>query len=109
MAIVSLALNGRSYQVSCDPGQEERLQLLAKYVDERIRNKIPAGTDEHRSLLLISLILADELVEAKTRMLDIEEDAIPASEQQSREAKLTEEINSLASRIERLVQSINPS
>ncbi len=36
MALVGVTVNGRSYQVSCDDGQEERVMTLAEYLDERV-------------------------------------------------------------------------
>ena len=36
MALVTVTLNGRKYEISCDDGQEAHLEKLAAYVDSRV-------------------------------------------------------------------------
>ena len=36
MAQVDIMLNGREYRITCDDGQEERLQQLAAYFDRHV-------------------------------------------------------------------------
>lgn len=66
MPDIALAINGTTYTVACDPGQEERIRQLAQYLDgkvgEFVRRLGQAG--EARLLLLAGLVLADELAEA---------------------------------------------
>lgn len=65
MAEVSLSIHGKSYGVSCDDGQEQRVVQLGKYVDARLReiaNGGGAGTESHL-LVLTALMLADEAFE----------------------------------------------
>ena len=37
MPSVQIAVNGRNYDVACDPGQEQHLRELARSLDGRIR------------------------------------------------------------------------
>ena len=66
MALVTLKINDRSYEMTCDDGQEEHLHKLAEHVDERMREL--AGSvgqvGEARLLIMASLLLADELYDA---------------------------------------------
>jgi cell division protein ZapA len=67
MAEISISLNGRSYDIACDPGQEGRVVDLAAYIDQRLQQIARSGAaynDAHQ-LVLTALVLADELFEAK--------------------------------------------
>jgi cell division protein ZapA len=66
MGQVSVAVNGRSYEVACDDGQENRIRRLAQYVDAKV-GEFVAGVGqvgEARLLLLAALVIADELSDA---------------------------------------------
>jgi len=69
LAKVDISINGRAYAVACDPGQEDRVRELAGMIDSRVRqltNGAPVGSfGETQILVLASLMLADELSEAK--------------------------------------------
>jgi cell division protein ZapA len=66
MPEISLNINERSYQVTCDDGQEEHLRKLASHLDERIEGLVGAvgQVGEGRLLVMASLMVADELFEA---------------------------------------------
>jgi cell division protein ZapA len=67
MGQVTLTLNGRAYRVGCGDGQEERLAALAAHVsgtlEEVLREFGQVG--EARLFLLTSLLIADELLDAR--------------------------------------------
>lgn len=67
MAQVALVINGRSYRVACDDGQEERVRELGRRVDDTVTDL--AGrvgqVGEMQLLVMASLLLADELEEAR--------------------------------------------
>ncbi|HXR85447.1 MAG TPA: cell division protein ZapA [Stellaceae bacterium] len=66
MPQVSISINGRSYPVACDEGEEDRIRDLARLIDSKVagfaRQVGQAG--EARLLVLAALVLADELTEA---------------------------------------------
>ncbi len=66
MAQITLKINDRSYEMTCDDGQEEHLSKLAEHVDERMRQL--AGSvgqvGEARLLIMASLLITDELYDA---------------------------------------------
>ena len=66
MPQISLSINERSYQVTCDEGQESHLRKLAGHLDERIQDLVAAvgQVGEGRLLVMASLMVADELFEA---------------------------------------------
>ncbi|MHA1152054.1 MAG: cell division protein ZapA [Alphaproteobacteria bacterium] len=66
MPEISLNINERNYQVTCDEGQEEHLRKLAGHLDERIQGLVGAvgQVGEGRLLVMASLMVADELFEA---------------------------------------------
>jgi cell division protein ZapA len=67
MAEISLNINGKSYGISCDDGQEQRVVQLGKYVDSRLREIMGAGAANNESHLLVltALVLADEAFESR--------------------------------------------
>jgi cell division protein ZapA len=66
MGQVSVPVNGRSYALSCDDGQETRIRRLAQYVDAKVAEFVGnmGQVGEARLLLLAALVIADELSDA---------------------------------------------
>jgi len=66
MGQVTVPVNGRSYTVSCDDGQEGRIRRLAQYVDAKVGEFVGSvgQVGEARLLLLAALVIADELSDA---------------------------------------------
>lgn len=70
MAEVTIYINGRSYDISCDNGQEGRIVDLAAYIDQRLQQISRSGAaynDAHLTVLT-ALVLADELFEAREQL-----------------------------------------
>jgi cell division protein ZapA len=67
MAQVAVAINGRSYSVACGDGEEDRIVQLANYVDSKITSLKGAlgNLGDQRLMVLASLVIADELWEAR--------------------------------------------
>ncbi len=66
MGQVSVPVNGRSYAITCDDGQETRIRRLAQYVDAKVAEFVGSvgQIGEARLLLLAALVIADELSDA---------------------------------------------
>ena len=67
MAKVSVTVNGRRYDIGCDDGQEAHVFRLAEDLDRRV-GALAAGVGqvgEARLLVLVALMLADELADAR--------------------------------------------
>jgi len=66
MGQVSVPVNGRSYAITCEDGQETRIRRLAQYVDAKVTEFVGrvGQAGEGRLLLLAALVIADELSDA---------------------------------------------
>ncbi len=82
MAQVEIRVNGREYKITCDNGQEQRLQQLAAYFDKHVTQLSDelGQIGDARLMLLSALTVCDELFEAKERVDDLEDatDALDA-------------------------------
>ena len=87
MGQASVTLNGRSYRLSCGDGEEPRLRQLAAEVAARLDRLVAefgkAGDD--RLLLMTSLILADELLDARARVEALESALVAVQDKRLKE------------------------
>lgn len=76
MGQLNLEINGRTYEVACDDGQEEHLTELAGYVAKQAEDlAVSLGqVADSRLLLMTSLVIADELGESLARIDALEEE-----------------------------------
>lgn len=74
MAQVEIRVNGRDYKVTCDDGQEQRLQQLAAHFDRHVTQLSDelGQIGDSRLMLLSALTVCDELFEARERAEDLE-------------------------------------
>lgn len=65
MAQVTITLNGRTYRLACEDGQEARFDLLARDLSARIDRLVAQfGPGSHERLLVMAAVmLTDELME----------------------------------------------
>lgn len=106
MAQVSVRINGRLYPIVCDDGQEAHLANLAEFIDKRIEQLAAAvgRGDDARLLVMASLMVADELMDARTELKSAraEASASPAMAVASAEDAVARRIERIAERIEGL-------
>jgi cell division protein ZapA len=98
MASVEVEIGARKYSVACRDGEEEHLRSVAALVDRKARDAEAAlgNMGEARNLLFASLLLADELKEARAGIAP-EPEADPA---------VGEALERLAERMEMLAQRL---
>ena len=115
MAQVELTVNGRSFTIACEDGQEDRLQNLAVYVDERVQNISDAGVVRKESdlMALTAILLADELLEAQDSAPvggnnDNAEDFSKKLQEalQKQEAEYAKQVDALTDSVEKLAKSL---
>lgn len=101
MANVQVAVNGRTYLVACEDGQEQHLQDLARDFDRRVTALAQSvgQIGENRLLLMAALLLADELGEVRAELLAVRGRAETRAEE-AREESIAEAIEQLAQRLE---------
>ncbi len=68
MATVQLSIGGRTHPVATRDGEEARVQMLGRMLDERwaVADRAAGGNPE-RAMLFVALMLADALDDAETR------------------------------------------
>lgn len=69
-ATVTVSVAGRSYEIGCDDGQEERVRNLAADIDRRVNDllKSVGAVGEARLLFMAALLIADELSDLKSAL-----------------------------------------
>lgn len=74
MAQVEITVNDRLYKITCDDGQEQRLQKLAAHFDKHVSalSGEIGQIGDARLMLLSALTVCDELFEANTRIKSLE-------------------------------------
>jgi len=70
MGQITVGVNGRSYTVGCDNGQEDHVSELAAYLDHHITELKEAmgSVGDTRLMLLAGLMVADELSETVAKL-----------------------------------------
>ena len=69
MANVNIKFNGKEYLLSCDDGQEEHLEELSLYLNEKfsdLKNSL-GNIGENKLLLITSISVLDEYYETKKK------------------------------------------
>jgi cell division protein ZapA len=86
MAQVQVTVNGRSYQIACDDGQETHVARLGRYLDQRVGNIIKSigQVGDQRLLVMAALLIADDLVETDSALTQLRGD----DSQAAREARV---------------------
>jgi cell division protein ZapA len=100
MAQVTVRINGYSYTVGCQDGEEQHLLAMASEVDRRIESiRATAGpSGEARMLVMAALLMADDLYE--------KEAALAGRPVAAGEPKLGRRLGKLAKRAEEIAAGL---
>jgi len=113
MPKVTLTLNGRNFTVACDEGQEKRVQYLGQYIDQKLRDvarNAGANNNESYQWLLTSLLLADELLNAREGLDQAQMDGKQADAKSQRQVEIDlSAVQHLTHRIEELAEKLKAS
>lgn len=76
MGQVAVKLNGKTYHLRCGDGEEQRLAVLAAHVNDRIEALAAefGQVGDERLMLMAALLTADELLDTRDRLVDLEHD-----------------------------------
>src|SRR4051812_25289277 len=105
MAQINVEVNGRPYAVGCEDGQEAHLMELAKVFDHQVRqvSQDMGQLGDTRLFLMGALLLADELMDAKTRLAALQAEVGRLQSDRARlETRAVTALETAANRIERL-------
>lgn len=116
MAEVTIYINGRSYDIACDDGQEGRIVDLTAYIDQKLQEISRSGASYNDSHLVVltALILADELFDLReqtesssTRASKTTTVPVPTATNKDEEAailhvldQLTKRVNDISTRVQ---------
>jgi cell division protein ZapA len=113
---VSVSINGRQYRMACEDGQEAHLAQLAQDLDARIQELRTRFGEigDIRLAVMAALTVADELVEAGTRLDRLEHQigelqaARTAAMERSQTTKtaIAAALDAAAERIERVTKTL---
>lgn len=108
MAVVNLTINGRIHEIACDDSQVARVTELGNDVDDRAQSLLrQLGTvPDTRLMVMVALMLADELAEAKADLSRVGEEVNAAIDGDGR---LADGIEALAARIEGIAERLERS
>jgi cell division protein ZapA len=106
MATVTIALNGRNYDIAVGEGEEARVQELAGEIRRRMESLTRnAGTlSEGMVFVMTALLLADELDQKKRESSKLRDESRETS--LKREVALADTIEALAQRVETLAARV---
>jgi cell division protein ZapA len=109
MPDVSFKINGRQYEVSCNPGEEARLAELADYLNRRVTALAEqlGQIGEMRLLVMGGLLVTDELSDTMEKLRRRDEDVAELKRTlESREKALAEALLKAAERAERVAADL---
>jgi cell division protein ZapA len=106
MPTVTIALNGRNYDLAVGDGEEPRVQELASEIRRRMENltRNAGPLSEGMVFVMTALTLADELDQKKREALKLKDEGREAS--LKREVALADTIEALAARVETLAARV---
>lgn len=110
MAEVDIRINGKQFSIACDDGQEQRVVDLANFVDSRVKEMAAAGAGSNESHLLVltSIVMADELFNARDAASGAQQQAPVNGIQITRddESNIIKAVDQIANRVESMTGSL---
>ncbi|MGQ3354596.1 MAG: cell division protein ZapA [Phreatobacter sp.] len=116
MAHVSVTINGRSFRMACDDGQEDHLLRLAAEVNGKVDQLKGAFGEigDTRLTVMAAIMVADELADTRRRLKAAETElaalrearAVIVERADQREALLAHTLDDAAASIERLTSQL---
>ncbi|WP_296571226.1 cell division protein ZapA [Phreatobacter sp.] len=116
MAHVSVTINGRSFRMACDDGQEDHLLRLAAEVNGKVDQLKGAFGEigDTRLTVMAAIMVADELADTRRRLKAAETElnalrearAVSVERADQREVHLAHTLDDAAAAIERLTAQL---
>ncbi|MBO0346924.1 cell division protein ZapA [Roseibium sp. CAU 1637] len=119
MAQINVTINGRSFRMACDDGEEERLHALAARFDDWITELRSAFGEigDQRLTVMAGIMATDQLAEMEKKVARLEGELLAArrdsetsnDQLQSRDAEAAAALDQVAGRIEALAHGLSKS
>lgn len=119
MAQITVTINGKSFRMACDDGEEDRLQGLASRFDGWITELKGAFGEigDQRLTVMAGIMATDQLSELERKVQALEAQLADARQQQvaalddmsQTEEELARAVNTAATRIESLADGLTKS
>ena len=113
MARIDISLAGRSYPISCDDGQEERVLEISRYLDGKlaeIRGSVGfSSTNDTHLLVMVALLVVDELFDTREELAVWTGAAQDAADGSGAGAVAAEVVSRLTTRVEALAARLEQS
>ncbi|MBD8893711.1 cell division protein ZapA [Roseibium litorale] len=119
MAQINVIINGRSFRMACDDGEEDRLIGLAKRFDGWIDDLRGAFGEigDQRLTVMAGIMATDQLVELEKKIAALEADLSQAKEAQAtavktlntHESDVAGAVDKAAAKIESLAEALSRS
>lgn len=113
MAQVTVKVNGYTYTVGCEDGQESHLQAMAAQVDSRVDSikALGGSSGESRLLLLVALLMADEVHDLRAEVAALRADPLRPARPVSGAAaqaspELVQRLGNMAARAEEIAATL---
>ena len=111
MPQVAVQINGKTYRMACDEGQEAHLLDLAQRFDRTI-NQLKSSFGEigdQRLTVMAGVMVTDELVALQHKITGLESELakLRVSQHSQREEQITQAIHKTAERIESINSKLN--
>ncbi|WP_029064601.1 cell division protein ZapA [Labrenzia sp. DG1229] len=119
MTQITVTINGKSFRMACDDGEEDRLMGLADRFDGWI-SELKGSFGEigdQRLTVMAGIMATDQLSELERKVKSLEQDLANAKQQQvaaldnmsQNEEELSRAVNTAAARIESLADGLTKS
>ena len=112
MAQVTVTIDGKSFRMACDDGQEQHLMDLARMMDDNIAmlRESFGEIGDNRITMMAGIMVGDELAEVRRRVRGLEAEVASLREmrdslirnQEQMDEKLAQSLEKVAARIERV-------
>jgi cell division protein ZapA len=119
LAQISVTINGKSFRMACDDGEEQRLEGLAARFDGWIGELKSAFGEigDQRLTVMAGIMATDQLSELERKATRLEQELAVAKDQQvaalnnmsQNEQDLSRAVNTAAARIESLADGLTKS
>ena len=95
-SVVEINVNNQIYKISCEKGQEENIQNLAKFINNELEQLVSSvgQIGEARLLLMTCLIIADKLKDESSLSKSLDHDFLLEALQ-----KITHRVETVADKI----------